>query len=302
MNRKRNAILAVVLLAVGVVTGAVLWQQRGGQGTHDHDEGIYYCPMHPSVTSDKPGNCPICGMKLVKRTGSTQADVAAQLAQTGRLEPGVAAVSLPLTQRVLANVKTARVVPAAASSELVTTGRVAFDERRLAQVTSYTAGRIEQLYVNFTGDSVVRGRPVAAIYSPDLYSTQHEYLLALENRDRMRSAGFAEARSAADALVESTRRRLLLFGLTSAQIDRLAAGGQAPSTVTIVSPVSGVVTQKLVVPQQYVMAGQALSRSPTFRRCGSRRTFTKTICRESRSGNPPRSVRLHSLAMSFLER
>ena len=258
MNRKRFALITLIVLIVGVVTGAVLWQRRDAQATHAQHEAIYYCPMHPSVTSDKPGNCPICGMKLVKRTGSAQADVAAQLAQSGRLEPGVATLSLTTSQQVRANVKTARVVPAITSSELLTTGRVTFDQRRLAQVTSYTSGRIEQLYVNFTGDSVVRGRPVAAIYSPDLFSTQQEYLLALQNRERMRSAGFAQARSAADALVDSTRRRLLLFGLTASQIDRLAAGGQVPSTTTIVSPVSGVVTQKLVMPQQYVMAGQPL--------------------------------------------
>jgi len=74
MNRKRIATIALIVLVLGVITGAVLWQRRGAQATHAHDEAIYYCPMHPSVTSDKPGNCPICGMKLVKRSGSTQAD------------------------------------------------------------------------------------------------------------------------------------------------------------------------------------------------------------------------------------
>jgi membrane fusion protein, copper/silver efflux system len=144
------------------------------------------------------------------------------------------------------------------SSEIVTTGRVTFDERRVSQVTSYTAGRIEHLSVNFTGDVVTRGRAVATIYSPDLYATQQEYLLSLANRERMRSAGFAQARSAADDLVDSTRRRLQLFGMTSAQIDRLASGGKPFSTTSIISPISGVVTQKLVMPQQFVAQGQAL--------------------------------------------
>jgi Cu(I)/Ag(I) efflux system membrane fusion protein len=258
MNQRRIAIFVAVAFVSLVVAGIATWQWRAGESADGHDDAIYYCPMHPSVTSDKPGNCPICGMKLVKRTGSPQADKAAQIAQSARLEPGVTTVSLPATQRVLANVKTGRVVSTSSGGELVTTGRVTFDERRLAQVTSYTAGRIEQLYVNFTGDSVVRGRPVAAIYSPDLLATQQEYVLALQNRERMRNAGFAQARSAADALVESARRRLMLFGMTAAQIDRLGAGSDPLSTSTIVSPVSGVVTRKLVVPQQYVTAGQPL--------------------------------------------
>ncbi|HYC61038.1 MAG TPA: heavy metal-binding domain-containing protein [Thermoanaerobaculia bacterium] len=77
--------------------------------------------MHPTVTSNKPGNCPICGMKLVKRTVSKQADVAAQIANNARLEPGLAAVSLSPTQRVMANVKTMRVALTTSSTEVVTT-------------------------------------------------------------------------------------------------------------------------------------------------------------------------------------
>jgi Cu(I)/Ag(I) efflux system membrane fusion protein len=258
MTRRKIAILAAIVAVLVLAAGVVVWQRRGDGHVHAAGEqsSIYYCPMHPTVTSDKPGNCPICGMKLVKRTGSPQADAATQVAASAKLEP--AAVTLSPAERALANVKTEKVALTTSATEVVTTGRVTFDERRVAQVTSYTAGRIEQLSVNFTGDSVVRGRAVATIYSPDLYATQQEYLLALANRQRMRSAGFAQARSAADDLVDSTRRRLQLFGMTSAQIDRLAAGGQPFYTTTIISPVSGVVTQKLVVPQQYVAQGQPL--------------------------------------------
>lgn len=262
MNRKNIGILAAIAVVIALVTGGVLWQRSTTHAGHEPGEAAqssaYYCPMHPTVTSDKPGNCPICGMKFVKRTSSQQADTATQLATAGKLQPGTASVSLTQAQRVLANVRTVKVSMTTSTTELATTGRVTFDERRMAQVTSYTAGRIEQLSVNFTGDSVVKGRAVATIYSPDLYSTQQEYLLALANRERMRSAGFPEARSAAGDLVDSTRRRLQLFGMTSAQIDRLASGGKPFYTTTIISPVSGFVTQKLVVPQQYVAQGQAL--------------------------------------------
>lgn len=262
MNRRKLGIVAAVVVILALIAGGVLWQRAKSHpaGAHVKADQVsfYTCPMHPTVRSDKPGSCPICGMTLVKKTASTPAGAATQIANSAKLEPGAAVVTLSPSQRALANVKTVPVALTTSTTEVVANGRVTFDERRVAQVTSYTAGRIEQLYVNFTGDSVVRGRAVATIYSPDLYATQQEYLLALANRQRMRSAGFAQARTAADDLVDSTRRRLQLFGMTTAQIDRLASGGKPFFTTTIISPVSGIVTQKLVVPQQYVAQGQAL--------------------------------------------
>jgi Cu(I)/Ag(I) efflux system membrane fusion protein len=245
----KKPLIALLILIVAVsATGFFVWRARRGDRDHAAEQGvIYYCPMHPTVTSDKPGNCPICGMALVKR--ETAAAPAAA---------GVSAISLSPEQRVTGNVKTVRVVLDTHTVELVTTGRVTFDERRIAVVSAYAAGRIEQLYVNFTGDSVRRGAPVAALYSPDLFATQQEYLLALANRERMRNAGFTEARSASEDLVESTRRRLMLFGMTAEQIAQLERSGRPLFATSIISPVSGVVTKKLVVPQQYVAQGQPL--------------------------------------------
>ena len=262
MNRRRLGIVAAIAVVIALIAGVVIWQRAkthpAGAHVDSEQASTYYCPMHPTVTSDKPGHCPLCGMTLEKRSAAPQADAATQLAASGKLEPGLGGLTLSSEQRVLANVKTVQVAVTVTDTEVMTTGRVTFDERRVAQVTSYTAGRIEQLLVNFTGESVVRGQAVATIYSPDLYATQQEYLLALANRQRMNSVGFVQARSAAADLVDSTRRRLQLFGMTSGQIDRLAAGGKPFYTTSIISSVSGIVTQKLVVPQQYVAQGQAL--------------------------------------------
>ena len=250
MTRQRVLLLAAIVIVLGTVAGGLIWKSShtDDTGLRAADQAVYYCPMHPTVTSDKPGNCPICGMKLVKRTGSRQADIAAQVSNSARLEPGMATVSISPTQRVMANVKTMRVTASTNSSELVTPGRVTFDERRLAQVTAYTSGRIEQLFVNFTGDTVLRGRTVATIYSPDLYATQREYLVALGSEQGGLSA----------QLVESSRRRLILLGMTSAQIAEVGRTGKPLMTTAITSPVSGIVTKKLVVPQQYVEAGHTL--------------------------------------------
>jgi Cu(I)/Ag(I) efflux system membrane fusion protein len=211
---------------------------------------VYICPMHPTVVSPTPGSCPICGMALVKREPAAPAASTA----SGDLQ----AIALSPEQRVTANVRTVKVVLDTHTGELVTTGRVTFDERRLAQITSYSAGRIEKLYANFTGDTVRRGEVVATIYSPDLFATQQEYLLALQNRERMRRAGFDNARNASEDLVESTRRRLSLMGMSASQITQLERSGKPIFATNVVAPVSGIVTRKLAVDQQYVAQGQPL--------------------------------------------
>jgi membrane fusion protein, copper/silver efflux system len=241
---------SIVLLAAALLLGACRDREQppAPAAAAQKVPDVYYCPMHPTVTSDKPGSCPICGMALVKRAEAAPAGARAN----------VSAIALSPEQRVTGNVRTMRVELDTHTGELTTTGRVTFDERRLSQVTAYTGGRIEQLFVNFTGDTVRRGEAVGTIYSPDLFATQQEYLLALENRERMRRAGFAGARSASEDLVESTRRRLQLFGMSAGQLAQLERTRKPILATTIVSPVSGVVTKKLAVEQQYVTQGQPL--------------------------------------------
>ncbi len=251
MTRKQLLIVISIAVLLLATAAGVLWQRRSDPHVRTASESeIYFCPMHPTVTSDRPGSCPICGMKLVKRATLPESAVAAQIAEDGRID-GATTLALSQGQQVMANVRTVRVVSGMAGAELVTTGRVTFDERRVAQVTSYTAGRIERLYANFTGDTVKQGGAVATIYSPDLYTTQNEFLVALANRDR-------SSTNAANDLVESSRRRLLLMGMPASQIERLVADRKAVYATTIISPVSGIVTQKMVVPQQYVAEGQPL--------------------------------------------
>jgi Cu(I)/Ag(I) efflux system membrane fusion protein len=247
---KRLALIALALVSLLPAGCKDKEKHAEHAGEEQKAPDVYTCPMHPTVVSDKPGNCPICGMSLVKKTTTPAPNTGAAA--------DLSAISLSPEQRVTANVKTVRVALDTHTGELVTTGRVTFDERRLAQVTAYTAGRIERLFVNFTGESVGRGQAVGTIYSPDLFATQQEYLLALENRDRMRRAGFAGARSAADDLVESTRRRLMLFGMTAGQVSQLERTKKPIFATTVISPVSGVVTRKLAVEQQYVAQGQPL--------------------------------------------
>ncbi|MDQ3280363.1 MAG: efflux RND transporter periplasmic adaptor subunit [Acidobacteriota bacterium] len=247
---KKSLVFAAVL-AASILSAACRKNDPPPAPHANHAEqaiaDVYSCPMHPQIEAHAPGKCPICGMALVKRNAPAPA-----------ANQAVNAVALSPEQRVTANVKTVRVTLDTHTGELVTTGRVTVDERRTSQVTAYSGGRLEKLFANFTGDTVRRGEAVGTIYSPDLYATQQEYLLALSNRERMRNAGFASARSASNDLVDSTRTRLLLSGMTSGQIATLERTHKPIYATTIVSPVSGVVTRKLAVEQQYVMQGQPL--------------------------------------------
>jgi Cu(I)/Ag(I) efflux system membrane fusion protein len=141
--------------------------------------------------------------------------------------------------------------------EIRAVGEIAADETRLERVSARVAGRVEKLWTNFTGQPVRRGAPLYSLYSPDLVASEREYLLALENRRRMAGAS-AEAARSAESLVEASRDRLRLWGISNEQVRTLERTGRPELALTFDSPVSGVVLQKSVVEGQYVSEGTEL--------------------------------------------
>jgi membrane fusion protein, copper/silver efflux system len=144
--------------------------------------------------------------------------------------------------------------------QIRTTGNVRYDETRLSTVTPKFAGFIERLHVDFTGQPVRRGQPLLEIYSPDLVSAQEELLAAVRLERQLAQSvapGVAE-RSA--GLVESARRRLLLWDISPAQVQELERTGQVRRTLTLHAPSSGFVVERLVQAGQSVQAGDALYR------------------------------------------
>ena len=198
----------------------------------------YTCPMHPQIVEKKPGSCPICGMDLV----------------AVRVEGGDSPVlMLSESQILLANIKTAKAGLANIDNVVVLTGRVAENEALSEVVSSRVPGRIERLYVKEEGQKIEKGQALYDIYSEELLTYQQEYLLALEQYQQL---GEEEPRYASFA--ESARRKLKLYGMTDAQIQKLAARKTTDPLITFVAPVSGVVTKVSALEGQYVQEGGRL--------------------------------------------
>jgi membrane fusion protein, copper/silver efflux system len=171
-------------------------------------------------------------------------------------EPG-ATVQLNPDEISAAGVQLAKVSSARLKSSVESVGRVEQPEAQLATVPARVGGRIDKLYVQFTGENVRRGQAVAEIYSPELMASAEEYRLALQNRDRMRGSTQKAAVESSNDLVSASRRRLELWGVSEKQIDA-AGSGSSGLHVTIYSPAGGSVVERKVTSGQYVNAGDPL--------------------------------------------
>ena len=210
----------------------------------------YTCPMHPSIRSDKPGVCPVCGMALVR--GSAEA---AYQADTS----GLRRISLSPAQRIIANVSTVPAVRRTLSSEINAVGIVAVAEPAQATVAARFRGRIEKLHVDVTGQHVRKGDALFELYSPDLITAERDFLLALQAGNQTSSADAAGMSSMQRQLLDASRDRLKVhFGSTDEQIAQLISSGRIRNTVTFFSPISGTVLQKDIQQGMYVEEGMTL--------------------------------------------
>ncbi len=262
MKPSRKFLLSAVSAALVMSAGAGYTAVRAGwlpgaasaaaqvEAGHIHDQ--YTCPMHPQVVSDKPGSCPICGMDLVKK-----APAAAPAAATTAAED-LGGVTLSPRQRVLANVETTIVGPRSLARTIDASGRITYDERGLQQVSAWIGGRIDRLYVNTTGQTIRKGAPMAAIYSPELVTAQQEHLTARAAFRELRNAPYPEIANASRDLAAASRQRLRLLGVTDAQIRGLEATGRPVVSFPVVAPASGVVIERKVQAGQYVETGTPL--------------------------------------------
>ena len=247
-----GSVLAL-FLAVIIVAGWAGIDKRRQPGEavsagHEGHTDVYTCPMHPEVRSHEPGNCPICGMTLVKVATATLASV----------PDGLAPVHADAEAAGLAGVRTVE----ATSDSVVTTvravGNVVPDEGRIRHITTKVAGWVEKLHVNATGQIVRTGQPLFELYSPELLATQEEYVRALRTADELSTSSLPEVRRGAEELASAARRRLELFDVPPGFVEQLRRTGQPTRTIVFRAPFGGYVSEKSVVEGHKVEPGADL--------------------------------------------
>jgi Cu(I)/Ag(I) efflux system membrane fusion protein len=213
---------------------------------------VYTCPMHPYYTSDRPGECPICGMDLVPaKAKDTHAGHESKAA-------GLASLELDPRQEQLIGVTIAPVERKAVNRTVRAVGTVVPDERRVFVVHSKVNGWIDKLYVDTTGQAVATGQPLLAIYSPDVYATEEEYLAASDAAAELGSSRDGEVARGTEALKDAAARRLEYWDVRPGEVERLADAGHPLKVLTVRSPYGGYVLAKHAQIGMYVQPGMPL--------------------------------------------
>jgi Cu(I)/Ag(I) efflux system membrane fusion protein len=188
----------------------------------------FYVTQHPAMSNTKRAS-PMQAMEGMER---------------GVNETGQATTMLSSQKKQRIGVKVAQVEEKEAERVIKAVGRIAYDERKLAQITMKVDGWIQDLFVNFTGQEVKKGEPLFTLYSPDLLAMQQEYLLAKKSRKKLSASPISDVRETGEILLNATRQRLLLLGISEKQIEELEKRGEAQTYMTIHSPISGVVIKR----------------------------------------------------------
>ncbi|HXX34823.1 MAG TPA: efflux RND transporter periplasmic adaptor subunit [Thermodesulfobacteriota bacterium] len=202
--------------------------------------------------------------EAAKKSGGTEMEemkgmTMESIQKEGRMQemaPGTVQISPEKQQLIGVKFGTVEVRPL--EKVIRTVGRVDYDEKRIVTVSLKIGGWIEDLYVDFTGKYVKKGEPLLTIYSPDLVSTQEEYLLALAAKKSLTASSFPEVAGSGESLAESARRRLKLWDITDEEIKNLEESGKAKRTVTLYAPFGGFVLEKSAYKGMNVMPGAAL--------------------------------------------
>lgn len=253
--RRRIVIASIIgVLLVGAATAAWLWGPWGAGAEHADAAGEKYtCPMHPQVVQIGPGICPICFMDLVPLRSAAADD--------GE-DSGLSAAVIALSERgrITADVATTTVSAQAVGATIESAAGVDYNEATHRVVTARFAGRVERLFVDQTGQLVSKGAPLMEIYSPELVAAQQEYLVARETPQielpTLDASSEAQGRrSGSQRLVQASRKRLELLGMTAAQIAALESRGEIAYSATVFAPASGIVLKRSVTEGAYVNVG-----------------------------------------------
>jgi len=235
------------------VSGGYIYGRRGGTQPLTKTQtptGDYTCPMHPFISKERPGACAICAMELVKKnSGTNLSDMDLQ---------NISHVALSPTQQVMANLGTTVVAVQPFSREVTCTGIVSYNQERQGKVSAWLAGRLDRLLPKSVGAMVKKDRPVAEIYSADLYTAQEQYLLAYKTIKLLNSTVSSAFPANTQMALGEASERLRMLGFRGEQFEQLQKSTTPSVRVPIYSHLSGVVIEKFVQEGQYVNIGDPL--------------------------------------------
>jgi Cu(I)/Ag(I) efflux system membrane fusion protein len=219
MKKKMSNIKIIIIgsFAVFMLLSACSNPKQGPDTTTAKSEVKYTCPMHPQILEDHPGSCPICGMTLVKKSG--QASEGAGISLNTVLQP--------VNHNVISSVNAIVPVQKELPAEISAGGYLDFDTRTFNNIAARFSGRIEKLYIKYAFQEIHRGQRIFDIYSPELVTAQQDLIFVSKNSPQERS------------LIHVARQKLLLLGMTKAQVEQIVKTGKAFYRLPVYSPYEG---------------------------------------------------------------
>lgn len=234
---KKTIIYTSLALIIGLFVGCLVFsgsENKTEEAHAEHDaaeDTMWTCSMHPQIMQSEPGDCPICGMELIP---ADQSDAT------------IAGFTMTENAMKLANIQTTIVGTSNTDKSINLSGTLEANEELNAVQSSYFAGRIEQLFINTTGEQVNIGQILATIYSPELVAAQQELLTALKLKESQ------------PKLYQAVRNKLKNWKLSDSQINSIEESGKVKENFPVFASNSGTVTEKMVNEGDYVNRGEAL--------------------------------------------
>ena len=260
-RRFRWTALSLTLIAA-LATLFLASCKKGGANTKPDDVDYYTCTMHPSVKKQNPTDkCPICSMDLVPvmkkgAAGANTTNAAMPATMSGDEKPGEFTVPVERQQQIGVTYATVEKHPFTHTVRAV--GMVAYDKQRHWDYVTRVEGYVKELFVFSRGELVEKDAPLLTIYSPDLLTTQNEFIDLLRARDEAQTNGSRAVLESTGRLVESARQRLRLWNITDDQVAELEKTRKPSETLTLRSPFKGVVQDLGVDQGRRVMTGDHL--------------------------------------------
>jgi Cu(I)/Ag(I) efflux system membrane fusion protein len=214
----KYSLILLLISAIGAGVYFLVMKRHEIMGSHDQKE-VYTCSMHPEIRKNKPGNCPICGMKLIKLETHGQ-EVDTTLSEN---------LLKPTDNFIVGKYQTITPLDTSINTELYLPGTVEYNPNSIVNIAARVSGRIEKMYVNYKFQKVNKGQKLFDIYSPELLTEQQNYIYLITN----------DAEN--ESLIAASKQKLMLYGITDAQLKSLRETKKTNPVISIYSPAYGII-------------------------------------------------------------